>query len=187
MKSITCLLGFMMLLASCSSNHSNWESAKLMIDFGQSNDASPSEVLSTSFVKLETGDGCLIGTVSQAEEYKGIFYLLDAFITKTVYAFDGQGNFVSTVGRVGNGPGEYVVPSSFFISDALQTEQKKTLKMDNICKILFVIISLTIKASLFCKYSIFCRKMSSLFDQKHFCAPELTIFYELRNETHQTI
>lgn len=125
MKTIAYLFGFMMFFASCSSNKSDSEYAKTIIDFGRGKNVSPADVFSTSFIKLETNDKCLIGTVSQAEEHGDVFYLLDAFITKTIYAFDNQGKFISTVGRVGNGPGEYVIPSSFFV-DA---------KKQNICVI----------------------------------------------------
>ena len=59
----------------------------------------------------------MIANVSQVEEYGGIFYLLDSFVTKTIYAFDSHGKFIGTVGGVGNGPGEYVIPSSFFIDE----------------------------------------------------------------------
>ena len=125
MKTIAYLFVFLLFFASCSSNRQDREYAKTTIDFGKSKNVSPSDVFSISFVKLETNDKCLIGTISQAEEYEGVFYLLDAFITKTIYAFDNQGKFISTVGRVGNGPGEYVIPSSFFV-DA---------KKQNICVI----------------------------------------------------
>ena len=105
MKTIAYLFGFLMFFASCSTNRTDKEYAKTTINFGRSKNVSPSDVFSTSFVKLETNDKCLIGTVSQAEEYEGVFYLLDAFITKTIYAFDKRGKFISTVGQVGNGPG----------------------------------------------------------------------------------
>lgn len=107
------------LVVSCTTGKRDWENAKSSIDFGQSESSEPFDVFSTSFVKLETNDDCLFGFITQAEEYEDVFYLLDAFVTRTVYAFDEQGKFVGTVGRVGNGPGEYAVPSSFFIDARL--------------------------------------------------------------------
>ena len=119
MKVFVYLFGFVMLLASCTSSKKEWENARASIDFGQCESVEPIDVFSTSFVKLETADDCLIASVTQAEEYGGVFYLLDAFITRTVYAFDKQGKFIGTVGRKGKGPGEYVIPSSFFIDARL--------------------------------------------------------------------
>ena len=119
MKVFTYLFGLVLFLASCTSNKPNWEKAKCTINFGECESVVPSDVFSVSFVKLETDDDCLIGSITQAEEYGGVFYLLDAFITKTVFAFDKQGKYIGTVGRVGNGPGEYVIPSSFFIDEKL--------------------------------------------------------------------
>jgi len=119
MKIFVYLFGFVMLLSSCTSSKSDWENAKASIDFGQCESVGPFDVFSSSFVKLETGDDCLIASITQAEEYGGVFYLLDAFITRTVYAFDKQGKFIGTVGRKGKGPGEYVIPSSFFIDARL--------------------------------------------------------------------
>lgn len=119
MKVFVYLFGFVMLLASCTSSKKEWENARASIDFGQCESVEPIDVFSTSFVKLETADDCLIASITQAEEYGGVFYLLDAFITRTVYAFDKQGKFIGTVGRKGKGPGEYVIPSSFFIDARL--------------------------------------------------------------------
>ena len=97
MKVFTYLFGLVLFLASCTSNKPNWEKAKCTINFGECESVVPSDVFSVSFVKLETDDDCLIGSITQAEEYGGIFYLLDAFITKTVFAFDKQGKYIVTV------------------------------------------------------------------------------------------
>ena len=94
MKIFVYLFGFVMLLASCTSSKKEWENARASIDFGQCESVEPIDVFSTSFVKLETADDCLIASVTQAEEYGGVFYLLDAFITRTVYAFDKQGKLI---------------------------------------------------------------------------------------------
>lgn len=133
MKVFVYLFGFIILLTSCNSNKIDWENAKSMIDFGKCESVEPFDVFSASFVKLETDDECVIGSITQAEEYGGVFYLLDAFITKTVYAFDKQGKFIGTVGQVGKGPGEYVIPSSIFIDTkrnvvcVIDVEQQKLI------------------------------------------------------------
>ena len=61
-----------------------------------------------SIVSLETSERSFIGSISKIELYDGKFYLLDKSTTKQVHIFDTLGNYISSVGNIGRGNGEYL-------------------------------------------------------------------------------
>jgi hypothetical protein len=66
------------------------------------------QVLSKSdFLPLEfTPESALSGTAMFLNASSG-YYLMDAYTKKTVFQFDKKGRFIRTVGKIGQGPGEY--------------------------------------------------------------------------------
>lgn len=61
-----------------------------------------------SIIPLETSERSFIGSISKIELYDGKFYLLDKSTTKQVHIFDTLGNYISSVGNIGRGNGEYL-------------------------------------------------------------------------------
>ena len=67
-------------------------------------------------VRLETTEESLLGSVDKLVEYNENYYVLDKK-RNCVLVFDGTGNFLRRVGRVGQGPGEYSTLSDFIVDE----------------------------------------------------------------------
>jgi len=60
------------------------------------------------FIKLETNEECLIGSVGKVQYVNGLFYLLDDYTGRNaIHLFDTMGNHIRSLKRIGRGPGEY--------------------------------------------------------------------------------
>lgn len=116
MKRFIYLLGISCLLYSCTVFQKK-EDGLTVIDFGKNEKVKAAELFSLSFVKLETKDNALLGAVSQIKEADGRLILLDVFLSHKAYVFDREGKFISQLGNIGNGPGEYVIPSSCVVDE----------------------------------------------------------------------
>ncbi len=71
-----------------------------------------------SIIPLETTSECLIGKIDKILHVDGVYYIVDEFNAKQIYAFDEEGKFITRIGGVGRGPGEYVVPCDIFYDSA---------------------------------------------------------------------
>ena len=78
-------------------------------------------IASCSFIQLETNPQCLIGEITKTLIYKERLYILDKRRTQSVFIFDLQGKWISTIARVGQGPGEYLTLTDIFIDPAKAT------------------------------------------------------------------
>lgn len=67
------------------------------------------------FIPLETNENLILGAITQIEIDKGRFFVLDPYQNKTLYVFNPEGQFITQVGSVGQGPGEYSMPNSFVL------------------------------------------------------------------------
>ena len=65
-------------------------------------------------VALETTDESLLGRIATLSLYKGEFYIFDSMIWK-LHRFGKDGAYRGHYGRKGNGPGEYISLSGFYI------------------------------------------------------------------------
>jgi len=71
------------------------------------------------FIKLETSEECLIGSVGKVQYVDGLFYLLDDYTGRNaIHVFDTLGNHVRSLKRIGRGPGEYKDILDFDIDDS---------------------------------------------------------------------
>lgn len=70
-----------------------------------------------SFVRLETNDSCLIDKVNQIEYKNDTLFILDSN-KSNLLAFKKDGAFLSKIGETGNGPGEFIWPSSIYLDKA---------------------------------------------------------------------
>lgn len=119
------------LLVSCSASKRDIET--VTIDFSGESSLSASDLLSVSYVKLETIDDCLLGGCNQCTSVGGYYILLDNVMSKALYAFNLDGSFVKQIGTRGNGPGEYISPFKYSVNDCdntltvIDVEQQKMI------------------------------------------------------------
>ncbi|TKG93345.1 6-bladed beta-propeller [Puteibacter caeruleilacunae] len=66
-----------------------------------------------SFVVLETKKECLIESIDKISIHKNKIYILDTKGAKSLLVFATDGRYLYKIGKVGNGPGEYVKPYDF--------------------------------------------------------------------------
>ena len=62
---------------------------------------------SIKLIKLETSDESLIGTISRIFIVDDLIFVADYSITKSIFAFDFEGNYLYKINKIGGGPGEY--------------------------------------------------------------------------------
>ena len=60
-----------------------------------------------SFVKLETTENNLVGSVSQILFARNKIVVVDSYVSKTITVYDKSGKFLNRIGTLGQGPGEY--------------------------------------------------------------------------------
>ncbi len=106
---------FVLLLISCSTDKK--EAEPVVVDFSEESSLFASEVLSVSYLKLETVDSCLLGSCNQCTSVGGHYILLDKVMTRSLYAFNQDGSFVTQIGSTGNGPGEYINPFKYSVNE----------------------------------------------------------------------
>jgi hypothetical protein len=75
---------------------------------------------SSYFIPLETNDECLIKQIDKVVFDNDKIFVLDCQGNKKILVFDRQGKFIYTVGKTGQGPGEYSEISDF----CLDTQNK---------------------------------------------------------------
>lgn len=121
----------LLLFISCSTN--NKEIDSMIVNFSGESSSAISDLLSVSYLKLETRDNCLLGGISQCSEIGEYYILLDNITAKALYVFKLDGSFVQQIGTKGNGPGEYINPFAYAINEKGKTlsvidiEQQKML------------------------------------------------------------
>ncbi|MDR1120063.1 MAG: 6-bladed beta-propeller [Dysgonamonadaceae bacterium] len=76
---------------------------------------------SYTFIPLETGNDNLIGSINIAKIVDDRIFILDEDYSKSIQVYTLQGKFISHIGSRGNGPGEYIIPASFWIDKTSQT------------------------------------------------------------------
>ena len=76
------------------------------------------EITDTVFVvRLETSDSCLIGKTSKISLHNDTIYILDK--NQSLFMFSPDGRFLCKIGNKGQGPGEYVEPTDYFVDDKI--------------------------------------------------------------------
>lgn len=69
------------------------------------------------YIPLETTDKSIIGYINKIQIHNGVIYILDAFFSKKLLAFDLNGKYLHSISQEGSGPGEYIDIMDFVISD----------------------------------------------------------------------
>lgn len=76
-----------------------------LIDFLADTSSHHSMVRTIKFIKLETTEECVLGSVSKILHFDDKYYLLDSKV-KRIFLFHESGKFLKTIGKFGRGPGE---------------------------------------------------------------------------------
>jgi len=117
MKRYYCLLFIVFLLGACKHRSVFHDDNITIINFAQKSHNNIEELLETDFIKLETCDNSLIGSyVAQIEAVKEKLFILTGGTHIKLLVFDVSGKFDCSIGNVGRGPGEYIVPISFSVN-----------------------------------------------------------------------
>lgn len=91
------------------------KTAELVVDFGNPKSINATELISDcSYVALESSESSLLGNIGQIEIYNDRIYILDDK-TNAFYVFAMDGKFIMKLEGMGNGPGEFISPHSFWI------------------------------------------------------------------------
>ncbi|MDR1886645.1 MAG: 6-bladed beta-propeller [Prevotellaceae bacterium] len=104
-----------LLLTSCTQNSKKQDTVPI-IDFSQKQNVNVSDMLELDFVKLETGENCLINrNIRQIESFDSKIFVLSGGESSSLFVFDRSGKFITPIGKMGSGPGEFIVITSFSI------------------------------------------------------------------------
>ena len=126
MKYLTYLSLLMILLNNCSQKE---QLSGTIVDFGDFEDISDRQLIDQfHFVRLETNQECLFGTIDQIQVSGDNIYILDSYQTRSIYVFDKQGKFLRKLEGNRRGPGEFLLPLCFFIHPADSTLIVKDLQ-----------------------------------------------------------
>lgn len=91
-------------------------------------------------VKLDSREDSILGTIDRViTDSDGDFYVGDYNSSKKIYRFDRNGTFVNSIGRIGQGPGEYDRITSFALTSdnsLIIMSSSKLLKYDKSGKLL---------------------------------------------------
>jgi hypothetical protein len=85
---------------------------------------------------LETNKDALIGDINSVQVFGDKIYILDKENAKSIFVFNKSGKFLQRIGKVGQGPGEYIYPTDFTIDTknkfiyVLDNSAHKVLKFD---------------------------------------------------------
>lgn len=115
-KLIPFTLIFLLSLISCSSGDNGGNEIfifqnKLEIYF------TSKFISDVKFIPLETNEDCIIGNISKVLFSKGKYYILDSKSAKQIFVFDSLGKFLTHIGKIGKGPGEFIRPVDFCIDN----------------------------------------------------------------------
>lgn len=103
---------FLSFLISCQTKDNQTEHSVIYIK--DNPDETFAKGLSFQFIALETSDSCLISNIKHIEMEADNIYILDD-VNNQIYLFKKSGKFVRTIGKRGEGPVEYMMPSCFHI------------------------------------------------------------------------
>lgn len=101
-------------MLSCSHGHDSISGGETIV-FGES-DAALIDSLEVSFLQFEETDNSLIKSIGRIEQVGNRLIVGDDG-TYRIMAFTEDGKFISNIGNRGEGPGEYIDFSSFFIKE----------------------------------------------------------------------
>jgi hypothetical protein len=112
-KCFNLFIVIVLFLASCTRSAKNQNKIPI-IDFGQEQNVDVLEILEIDFVKLETNENCLVNrSIRQIASLDDKIFILSGGESSSLFVFDRLGKFIASIGKMGNGPGEHLVITSF--------------------------------------------------------------------------
>lgn len=69
-----------------------------------------------NMVVLETTTESILGNISSIQIYNDSIFILDRISSKGVFLFNKEGKFLQRIGKIGQGPEEYIQPTDFTIN-----------------------------------------------------------------------
>ena len=112
------LLSITLLFTGCSNLNKSDKAGGVAVDFGNLKSMNASDLISDySYVALESSENSLFGQISQVEIYNDKIYILDSGNTNALYVFTIDGKYVRKLKGIGDGPGEFISPHSFWIDN----------------------------------------------------------------------
>ena len=124
-------LVFLLLLASCHSDKKQEVTQSVTtIRVDNIDDAEDIEVTKDKYIKsfryiqLETDTTALIGEMTKILYEDNRIYIMDQSVTKSLFIFDKEGNFINKIYRYGQGPEEY-----YELTDAFYDPKENTINI----------------------------------------------------------
>lgn len=104
------------LLMSCTQSSKKLNNIPI-IDFNQEQNVDVSDMLEIDFIKLETGENCLINkSIIQIEFLDDKIFVLSGGESSSLLVFDRSGKFITSIGKRGQGPREFLIITSFSVN-----------------------------------------------------------------------
>lgn len=104
-------INLILLITSCVGWESNQGGSKyrLRLEDSSAKVLTQADVMNViDWIALDTSEMAILGDISKIETYENTYYVLDKVIRKSIFVFDEQGKFLRRIGRIGQGPGEYI-------------------------------------------------------------------------------
>lgn len=109
---------FTLLICSCQTKQNEME-AQYKIDISSEIQGGEFQdiFINNRYIPLETNEESLIGNITKLYISTDRIYVMDQIKTRSLFVFDKNGNFKYKISRIGNGPGEYMIISDFFVDE----------------------------------------------------------------------
>ncbi len=111
---LTCIL--LGVILGCKQKEMPNDKTTIKFSFDNQNSTYEDVFESTEIIQLETNKNCLVSEISQMEICEDKIYILD-WRLNALYLFNSKGKFMTSIGKVGRGPGEYIRPRYFFVNE----------------------------------------------------------------------
>lgn len=121
-------LFFSILLLSCNQQDST-QKEKNVIPFDKVA-KEDFEIKDIEYIPLETTEHCLLGDISKVLYKDDRYYILDKNQNRGIYIFNKDGNFLSSINKQGEGPGEYIEITDMDVDDENNVYIADNAKMD---------------------------------------------------------
>lgn len=111
----------LIIFGSCKESHESSSNAssieKISINFDELNSSYSINNSDYEFIKLESNDSSIIGSIDKLFIYEDKIFILDTNLTKSIFCFSTSGEFLFKINNVGEGIGEFNKPFDMSLVD----------------------------------------------------------------------